>query len=410
MNRPAIRKSTAPQLESLLASYKVKLETTENPMLPPAIDWDALSAQSGKRLANNVRVKRHRGDEKTQIFCHEPYAQELYEAYFGELVGLVEPKVNAVVKGKVISCNAKTASIDIGWREEAMIDLGREDKSYLPYIETGNEFEVIVEKVDPNGKKPVIVSLTKMVKRRNEEELMNSIGSRVAFPGKVESMIQNAGYYVDISGIRCFMPGSLGGMNKIVNFESLVGKELYVVPIVYSKEKECIVVSHRKYLESLIPGEVEKLIVGQRYDGFVTGTSVHGIFVEFNGCLTGLISKSDMSEEVTELFSNGRIKPGDTINFFLKEILEDNRLVLSINPVEPSPWETIEDRLKLNTKVSGKVKKITKFGVFIELEPKIVGLLHRSYLDEADVFEVGQTADAVVVKIDVPGKKVYLAS
>jgi ribosomal protein S1 len=148
----------------------------------------------------------------------------------------------------------------------------------------------------------------------------------------------------------------------------------------------------------LIPGEVEKLIVGQCYDGFVTGTSVHGIFVEFNGCLTGLISKSDMSEEVTELFSNGRIKPGDTINFFLKEILEDNRLVLSINPVEPSPWETIEDR------------KITKFGVFIELEPKIVGLLHRSYLDEADVFEVGQTADAVVVKIDVPGKKVYLAS
>jgi ribosomal protein S1 len=83
-------------------------------------------------------------------------------------------------------------------------------------------------------------------------------------------------------------------MNKLVNFESLIGKTIYVVPINYSKEKDYIVVSHREYLKALVPQEMEKLIIAQKYNGFVTGTSRHGVFVEFNGCLTGLIAKSDI--------------------------------------------------------------------------------------------------------------------
>lgn len=409
MNRPVSRKLpklAAIDIEIDIVDDATEIEQTE----PPELDWDALSAQAGKRLVNNKRVKRHKGDESAKIYCHEPYAQQLYELYFGQLTGLVEPKVNSSVKGKIVSRGLKIATIDIGWREDAIIDLAREDKSYLEYIYPGNEVDVMIEKADPMGKKPVIVSLTKMVRRRNEEELMSAIGTPVAFQGKVESMIQNAGYYVDIEGIRCFMPGSQGGMNKLVNFEALVGKSLYVVPLVYSKEKECIVVSHRKYLESLVPGEMDKLIVGQKYSGFVTGTSVHGIFIEFNGCLTGLVSRGDMTAEVSEDFLENRIKPGDMMDFFLKEVIEDNRLVLSLKPVEPSPWETINDRLKVKSKVSGKVKRITKFGVFVEIEPRVVGLLHRSYLDEADVFEVGQEIDAVVIKIDIANKKIDLAS
>jgi ribosomal protein S1 len=203
------------------------------------------------------------------------------------------------------------------------------------------------------------------------------------------------------------MPGSLGGMNKLVNFESLLGQVIYVVPINYSREKDYIVVSHREYLKALVPQEVEKLIIGQKYSGFVTGTSRHGVFVEFNGCLTGLIAKSDLAETNLEEYNSGRIKPGDAIDFFLKDVIDDTKIILSCKPETiVNEWEGIEDKYKVPSVVTGKVKRIVKYGIFVELEPKIVGLLHKSHLNEDMQFEVGQEIDVKIVKIDRESKKV----
>ena len=203
------------------------------------------------------------------------------------------------------------------------------------------------------------------------------------------------------------MPGSLGGMNKLVNFESLIGQTIYVVPINYSKEKDYIVVSHREYLKALVPQEMEKLIVAQKYNGFVTGTSRHGVFVEFNGCLTGLIAKSDIDDMNLVNYNEGRIKPGDPIEFYLKEVLDDTKIILSCKPETIiNEWDGIEDKYKVPSMVTGKVKRIVKYGIFVELEPKIVGLLHKSHLNEDMQFEVGQDIDVKIVKIDKESKKV----
>ena len=223
---------------------------------------------------------------------------------------------------------------------------------------------------------------------------------------KVEELI-HGGYFLNIDGVRCFMPGSLGGMNKLVNFESLIGQTIYVVPINYSKEKDYIVVSHREYLKALVPQEIEKLIIGQKYNGFVTGTSRHGVFVEFNGCLTGLITKSDIDDINLVNYNEGRIKPGDPIGFYLKEVLDDTKIILSCKPETIiNEWDGIEDKYKVPSMVTGKVKRIVKYGIFVELEPKIVGLLHKSHLNEDMQFEVGQDIDVKIVKIDRESKKV----
>jgi ribosomal protein S1 len=167
------------------------------------------------------------------------------------------------------------------------------------------------------------------------------------------------------------------------------------------------VVSHREYLKALVPQEVEKLIIGQKYSGFVTGTSRHGVFVEFNGCLTGLIAKSDLAETNLEEYNSGRIKPGDAIDFFLKDVIDDTKIILSCKPETiVNEWEGIEDKYKVPSVVTGKVKRIVKYGIFVELEPKIVGLLHKSHLNEDMQFEVGQEIDVKIVKIDRESKKV----
>jgi len=361
------------------------------------------------RLRENKKIKKHPGDH-SKVYCHASYAQELYELYSGSALDLVEPKEGSVVNGKVVTVGEKYATIDVNWREDAILDLSKEDPSYLKYIQSGFPIEVLIEKVNKvtSRTNPAIVaSYSKNILSKKKDEIMSSIGEPIAYAATVKQLI-HGGYFVDIDGVECFMPGSLGGMNKLVDFESLLGKNIYVVPINYSREKEYIVVSHRDYLKTLVPNAIRELQFGTQYEGFVTGCSKHGIFVEFNECLTGLIAKKDISQELVEDFDNRKIKAGDSIKFYISEIVDNDKIVLSQYLPEPKAdaWDDIENRFKIPSVVTGKVKRVVRYGVFVEIEPKVVGLLHKSHLQEDQEFEVGQEIVVKIVKIDKESKKV----
>lgn len=380
-----------------------KLKKDEN-----FFDWDQWEFEHPTSLRENKRIKKHKGDG-VKVYSHAPYAQELYEAYEGRLQNVVEPVEGTTVNGKVVSVGEHHAVVDINWREDAMIDLRKEDKDYLKYIQNGFPIEVYIDKIDnkPSARGfSILASYTKNIDAKKKNEILSSIGQPVGFAATVKELI-HGGYFVDVSGVRCFMPGSLGGMNKLVNFEDLIGKTIYVMAINYSKEKDYIVVSHREYLKTLIPSEIAKLEFGQTYSGFVTGCSKHGIFVEFNGCLTGLIAKNNIEPSRMDEFDNRRIKPGDAINFWVSEIVDNDRIVLT--QIEPTPevsaWDDIENRYKIPSYVTGKVKRVVRYGVFVEIEPKIVGLLHKSHLSEDIELEVGQEIDVKIIKIDKEAKK-----
>jgi ribosomal protein S1 len=101
------------------------------------------------------------------------------------------------------------------------------------------------------------------------------------------------------------------------------------------------------------------------------------------------------------------VKAGQTIQFWVSEIIDNDRIVLTqYEPViQASAWDDIENRYKIPSYVTGKVKKIVKYGAFIEIEPKIVGLLHKSHLSEDIELEVGQEIDVKIVKIDKESRK-----
>lgn len=375
----------------------------------PGFDWEAHNSDNPGRLRENKKIKKHPGDN-TRVYSNAPYAQELYELYSGNNLNFIEPIAGEVRSGKVVSIGNKYAMIDINWREDAMLDLSKEETSYLKYIQKDFPIEVLVEKIGKSSKtssSDIIVSYSKNILAKKKDEILSSIGEPIAYAAQVKELI-HGGYFVDIDGVQCFMPGSLGGMNKLVNFESLIGKNIYVVPINYSKEKDYIVVSHRDYLKNLIPTAIKQLQFGTEYEGFVTGCSRHGIFVEFNECLTGLIAKKDISKELMERFEEGRIKAGENIKFFVSEIIDNDKIVLSQFLPEPKidAWDDIENRFKIPSVVTGRVKRVVRYGVFVEIEPKVVGLLHKSHLEENTEFEVGQEIEVKIVKIDKESKKV----
>ena len=192
----------------------------------------------------------------------------------------------------------------------------------------------------------------------------------VAYPARIES-INKGGYLVDISGIKCFLPGSLAAANKITDFESYLGKTIYVMIDGYVAAKDIFVVSYKKYLSKIISTKIQELDLTKKYKGCVTGSSPFGLFVEWEDVYTGLIHKTEFENEIIEGFS-----PGDEIEFYVKEVKEDNKLTLSFTaPAEKTlKIYQIKDEVKNGTiSPMAAVVKRRKGGCLVEIPE--VGLM-----------------------------------
>lgn len=386
------------------------MQLHESPVVE--FDFEAYEADYQIRLVENKNIHKVKGDQ-SKVYSKKPYAQDLYNSYVGQMpTNFANPIIGNVVQGTVISITKNFASVDINWRENAIIDLKKEKSQYLQYIMPGYPIEVQIERIETSSNgtsKGIYASYSNLITSKFKNELIDAVEKNMAYLGKVVELV-HAGYFVDIKGVKCFMPGSLGGMNKLVDFSVLLNKDIYVVPVNYSKEKDYVVVSHRDYLKALVPGKVNELVVGQEYEGLVTGSNAHGIFVEFNECLTGLISRLDMSQDYITLYENNSIKPGDSVKFKLKKIISNEKLSLTQNEVETeySKWNAAKNKYKVNSYAIGTIKRILPYGAFIELEEGIVGLLHKSNIKDSSELESSQELKVKIVSFDADNKKIIL--
>lgn len=137
------------------------------------------------------------------------------------------------------------------------------------------------------------------------------------------------GFLVNVNGLYGFLPGSLAAANRILDFDLYLNTKIPVMVEDYLQDSDMFIFSNKKYIKNMIPVEIEKLTKTEKYKGVVTGTSKFGIFVEFNTILTGLIHTSEMDKEQIEEFKKSKWKAGDEIEFWIKEITNDNRIILT---------------------------------------------------------------------------------
>jgi small subunit ribosomal protein S1 len=331
----------------------------------------------------------------TKILCTESYVLESLALYglggdIEDTVQKTENKEKYITQGEVVliskdrAGNKESALIDIGSKFTAFCSLLKEPKEIIDQLAVGMTVDVKV-KTSPNG--TVMASISDAIDEVKFNEILNAVGNKsVGFNGKITELI-NGGYWVDLAGIKCFMPGSLAGLNKLWNFESLVGETLIVMPVSYSYEKNTIIVSHREYLNTLIPRAVEELNenIKDQYEGLVTGTTKFGVFAEFNTCLTGLIPNTELDEETLERFNRNEIKPGDTITFWAKEIISDKKIILTQKGPKEDIWDSVSERYKPMMITTGVVTKVAKYGAFVELEKGISGLIHKTKLKDTSL-------------------------
>jgi hypothetical protein len=353
-------------------------------------DWDSYE-KSGNTLVQNERVNGQ--DNKTIVYSHERYAQELFDLMDGNNMEVVKKdlkKGDVVLITDIRHVNGGTMNVELFGGMTMDIDLNREKKfvSLFGY-ETAEDFckDLVTEDTRQNflnqgigvliteNQPSVKVSLLGGYLEKIKIDFLKEIDSpSTAYVAKITDA-NRGGYTVEVQGLKAFMPGSLAAPNKIVDFHSMVGKEVIVMVEGYVPEMNSFIVSHKKYIEHILPNKIQELDKFKRYKGTVTGTSKYGIFIEFEDIFTGLLHVSKMSEETAKLFRERHYKPTMDIEFFIEEITKENRIILTEE--DPKEKRRIMDefyeRYK-DKKITSTIKAIMGFGVICEVE-NITGLI-----------------------------------
>lgn len=355
----------------------------------------------------NPHIKTRNNDK---VYSREPYAQEMYDL-LSEHSAEIKPQINVgeIHTGKIWAVTQEWITIDINYRELVYVKAGKESeevKMMLP----GDEAAVLI--TDTTG--TLSGSITGGMKHKIFSDLRDAIEEgNTAWVGTVKNMIENGGYIVRVQGIDCFMPGSLAGINKLSDFSSIIGEEIYVVPVSFSGERGTIVVSHRKYLQALIPGAIADLkanIDGIK-KGKVTGTAKYGVFVEFDTCLTGMIHVNELNEDTLKLVRSGQLKAGEDIEFMVKDIISNTKITLTQKESSTfNPWSDISSRYQIPSIVKAVVKTKKDYGMFVNIEEGVTGLLHVSEISKEKMvdYKTGDEIDVQITRIDESTMKVFL--
>lgn len=237
----------------------------------------------------------------------------------------------------------------------------------------------------------------------------------------VEAMVTGAntgGLELKVAGQRAFMPASQIDTSHVENFAGYINQKLRCQVVELDKAKKRVVLSRRAVLVVEEEAKKEELLktlaVGQIFDGKVRSSKPYGVFVNIGG-IDGLVHISDMS--YTRLKNPDQVaKPGDIVKVVILAIdQETGKLSLGMKQVQPDPWQGVLERYPAGTELTARVVRLAPFGVFVELETGVEGLVPMGELswthvrEAGDVLRENQTARFKVLSVDPEQKRVSLS-
>ena len=321
---------------------------------------------------------------------------------------------NQIITGRVIGQNEKEIIMDIGFKSEGIIPRSEFSGAEPPNL--GDSIEVYLEKIeDKNGQ--TILSKEKAVWMKGWLKLIQIHKEEGTVNGTITRRIKG-GLVVDVDGIQAFLPGSQIDVRPVQDFDNFLGKEMEFKIVKINQLRKNVVLSRKALLYNTMKEQRESLFeeieVGQIVEGVVKNITDFGVFVDLGG-VDGLLHITDLSwgrvnhpSEVTEV--------GETISVKIIDIDKDKlRISLGLKQLTPHPWENVEEKFPVGTKISGKVVSLTNYGAFVELETGVEGLVHISEMSWTrgvhrpdEVVQLGQEVEAQILSIDTEERKIAL--
>ncbi len=272
-----------------------------------------------------------------------------------------------------------------------------------------------------NKRRRNIVVSRRAVLEEHRAKQKNEIIQELAKDQIREGVVKNItdfGAFVDLGGIDGLLhitDMSWGRMSHPSELVS-IGDKVKVKVLSFDPEKERISLG-MKQLTPYPWEDVEKRYqVGQRAKGKVVSITDYGAFVELEKGIEGLIHISEMSWTRHVRHPSKVVAIGDQIEAMILKIDKENeKISLGLKQIEPDPWLTLDDRFPIGTRLSGKVRNLTNFGAFVEIEEGIDGLVHisdmswtRRVVHPSEVLKKGDKVDVVVLSIDKDARRISL--
>jgi len=351
-------------------------------------------------------------EEMEELTPNQIAAYEEMENYFSESLGRF--KASQIIIGKVIAISNGLATIDVGFKSEGMVSLS-EFPENGKNLQVEDEVEVYLEKVEDNNGN-VVLSKEKANKIKIWDDLVKTYEADEIIQGVVIAKAKG-GLTVDI-GLKAFLPGSQIDLRPIRNLEKLISEKFDMKIIKMNKKRGNIVLSRRILLEEqrkqLREGTLEKMSEGNLIEGIVKNITEYGVFIDLGG-IDGLLHITDMSwgrvNHPSEMFSIG-----DKVTVMvLKYDKEKERVSLGLKQTSADPWVDVDSKYPVNTRIKGRVVSITDYGVFVELEKGIEGLVHISEMSwsrhvkhPSKIVSIEDEVEAIVMTLDKDKKRISL--
>ena len=368
-------------------------------------------------LISNQDAGSEIGEEKTAEISGDSLQGKEESVGFKELYEQSQQSVQmgGVLTGKVVQINADTVMVDVGWKTEGYIPARelRDDQGNIT-LNVGDEIEVLVDRRDQDGN--LVLSRDKAAKIKIWDDVKLACEQNAPVKGTVIERVKG-GLSVDI-GIPAFLPGSQVDIRPVRDLDRYVGQSFQFNILKYDRKRNNVVLSRRTILEK--DREAEKLETlqnieeGKIVEGVIKNITDYGLFIDLGG-IDGLLHVTDISwgriTRPSDHFSKGEKIRVKVLSFDR----ERERVALGLKQLTLNPWETIKDKYPIHSVVEGRVVNLTDYGVFVELETGVEGLIHvsemfwtREIKHPSKVLSIGQPVKVMILDINIETKRISL--
>lgn len=326
---------------------------------------------------------------------------------------------NEIVEGTILARIKGGLAVDIGVKSflpGSQVDL-RPVRNLDKLLGTKLQFKIIKF----NKKRGNIVLSRRALLEQDREKLKTLTMDNIKEGAKIKGIIKNItdyGAFVDLGGIDGLLHITDMSWGRISHPSEIfdVGQEINVIILSYNEEKQRVSLGFKQLLEDPWEKAKDKFTVGARSNGRVVSLTDYGAFVELEDGVEGLIHVSEMSWSKRVKHPSKIVQIGDEVEVLILSVDHDNRKIsLGMKQIEPNPWNVVLEKYHVGDVISGTIRNITDFGVFVGIEDGVDGLIHISDLSwtervkhPADMFKKGDQVEAKILQIDPEAERFSL--
>lgn len=267
----------------------------------------------------------------------------------------------------------------------------------------------------------VVLSRKAIIEERNEgvkHKTLNQIEEDIIVEGQIKNLT-DYGAFVDLGGIDGLLHVTDMSWGRLQNPAELfkVGDTVQVKVLKFDKDRERVSLGYKQLQPDPWQSVEERYPIGKRMHGKVASVTDYGAFIELEAGVEGLVHVSEMSWSKRIKHPSKLVGMGDDVDVEVLSIdPKARRISLGMKQVQSNPWDTLKERYEVGSKVRGRVRNLTDFGAFIEVEDGVDGLVHVSDISWAkrikhpgEVLKKGQEIEAIITSIDTENRRLSLS-